>query len=635
MGKRKSNISSKIKGNIVSALNKGLTPAEYSYNVLGKIFRKIKKTVPLVYEEVETLIKSNIVPIDKRKKMFKKVNLAELGDTITSNVIKKIPSLDERELKKIVSSKSSQTFIDMVAKGLSVSSFSEKEYTILSKEKKFKRVLIANRGEIALRVIRACRELGIETVLVYSKHDKDSLSVKFADKSCYIGPGLSYLDIDKIISIAKKTKSDAIHPGYGFLAENAKFAKLCEKNKIKFIGPFSKTIELLGDKIRAKKTALKAKVQVIEGTTIVLKNRRHALKIAKKLGFPVILKAAAGGGGKGMRIVLEEEGMEKAYEGARAEAFLSFGNKTLYLEKYIEEPRHIEFQILADHYGNVVHLGERDCSIQRKHQKLVEESPSPALNSELRERMGDAAVRAVSAAKYEGAGTVEFLLDKHKNFYFIEMNTRIQVEHGVTEMVTGVDLVKEQIKLAAGAQLAFNQDHIKFDGWAIECRVNSEDPLDDFRPSIGTITNYLPPGGPGIRVNSICHQGYKVLPDYDSLLSLLICHGNDRHEAITRMNRALKEYLIGGVKTTIPFHLAVLHNKNFLKGKFTTAFIEKNDILKSVKKYYGKKHKELTNGQKTIIITTAVSQYMKKKNKFNNKPSSWVTAGRHELMQNE
>jgi|TARA_B100001971_G_scaffold214064_1_gene249565 acetyl-CoA carboxylase biotin carboxylase subunit len=635
MGKKKNNISFRMKEKFVSALNRSLTPAEHSYEAFKKVFRKIKKTAPLVYEEVETLIKSNIVPIDKRKKVFKKANLAELGDTITSSLIKKIPSLDARELKKIVGSKSSQTFIDMVAKGLSVSSFSEKEYTILSKEKEFKRVLIANRGEIALRVIRACRELGIETVLVYSSNDKDSLSVKFADKACCMGSGVSYLDINKIISIAKKTESDAIHPGYGFLAENAKFAKLCEKNQIKFIGPLSKTIMLLGDKVMAKRTVTKAKVQVIEGTTIALKNWKHAFKIAKKLGFPVIIKAAAGGGGKGMRIVTEEEEMEKAYVSAGAEAFLSFGDKTLYMEKYIEEPRHIEFQILADRYGNVVHLGERDCSIQRKHQKLVEESPSPAITAELREKMGDAAVRAVSAARYEGAGTVEFLLDKSKNFYFIEMNTRIQVEHGVTEMVTGVDLVKEQIKLAAGAKLAFNQDHIKLDGWAIECRVNAEDPLEDFRPSIGLITNYLPPGGPGIRVNSICHQGYKVLPDYDSLLSLLICHGNDRHEAITRMNRALKEYFIEGVKTTIPFHLAVLHNKNFVKGKFTTAFIEKNDILKSVKKYIGQKRKELTNGQKMIVVTTAVSKYMDKKNNLNNKPNAWVMSGRQELMQNE
>jgi len=634
MAKRKNSKSLNIKKKIVSSLNKSLVPVEHSYKAFKRIFAKIRKSAPLVYDEVESLIKSNIVFIDKRKKIFKKTNLAELGDTITSSLVRKIPSINQQELKKIVGSRSSQTFIDMLAKGLSASSFNEKEYTLLSKEKEFKRVLIANRGEIALRVIRACRELGIETVLVYSKPDKDTLAVKFADKACYIGPAISYLDIKKIISIAKKTKADAIHPGYGFLAENAKFAKLCEKNKIKFIGPSSKTIELLGDKIRAKKTVLKASIPVIEGIAIALKNKKHAFKIVNKLGLPVIIKAAAGGGGKGMRIVRIKENLEKAYESASAEAQRAFGNKTLYIEKYIEEPRHIEFQILVDHYGNVVHLGERDCSIQRKHQKLVEEAPSPAINDELREKMGEAAIKVVSAAKYEGAGTVEFLLDKNKNFYFIEMNTRIQVEHGVTEMITGVDLVKEQIKLAAGANLAFNQDDIKLNGWAIECRINAEDPLNNFSPSTGAIVNYLPPGGPGIRVNSICHQGYKVLPHYDSLLSLLICSGGTRHEAIARMIGALKEYTIDGIKTTIPFHLAVLHNKNFVKGKFTTSFIKNNDILKYVKKYSVQKRKELTKEQKVILVSTAVSRYMEKRNP-NNKPNAWVMAGRQETQNSE
>jgi|TARA_Y100000310_G_C20688831_1_gene820889 acetyl-CoA carboxylase biotin carboxylase subunit len=635
MAKTKDYLSTTIKKRLVSSLNKGLIPMEYSLHALKKALKNIKKTAPLVYDEVEALIKSNIVHIDKRKKIFKKPDLVDLGDTITSSLIQKIPALNERELKKIVGSKSSQTFIDMLAKGLSVSSFNEKEYTLLAKEKKFNKVLIANRGEIALRVIRACRELGIETVLVYSRQDKETLAAKFADKACYIGPGASYLDINKIINIAIKTKADAIHPGYGFLAENVKFARLCEKNKIKFIGPSSKTIGLLGDKVRAKKSVLKAKVPVIVGVVKTLKNKKHAIKVAAKLGFPIIVKAASGGGGKGMRIVRNIGELEKSFDSAEAEAYLSFGDKTLYIEKYIEDPRHIEFQILADQYGNVVHLGERDCSIQRKHQKLVEESPSPALNDELREKMGDAAVKAVAAARYEGAGTVEFLLDKNKNFYFIEMNTRIQVEHGVTEMVTGVDLVKEQIKLAAGAKLAFNQDNINLDGSAIECRINAEDPLNNFHPSIGTVINYLPPGGPGIRVNSICHQGYKVLPDYDSLLSLLICHGRNRDEAITRMKGALKEYLIDGIKTTIPFHLAVMHNKNFIKGKVTTSFIEKNDILKYTKKYSLEKKKELTNGQKIILVTTSVSKYMEKKNGYNNnKPNAWVMAGRQELMEN-
>jgi len=636
MVKEKKVLRPGIKKTLVSALNKSLIPAEYSYEAFKKLFKYMRKSAPLVYEEVENLINNNIVTIDKTKKKFRKTDLAHLGDTITTSVIRNLPNVNQRQLKKIVSSRGSQTFIDMVAKGLSVSNFSEKEYTILSKEKKFKRVLIANRGEIALRVIRACRELGIETILVYSKADKDTLAVKFADKACYIGPGNSYLDVRKIINIAKKTKADAIHPGYGFLAENSKFAKLCEKNKIKFIGPSSRTIGLLSDKVRAKKTVLKAGIPVIEGSVKPLKNKKHASKLASKMGFPVIIKAVAGGGGKGMRIIRELEEIDKAYESASVEASISFGDKTLYMEKYIEEPRHIEFQILADQYGNVVHLGERDCSVQRKHQKLVEESPSPALDDELREKMGDTAVKAVTTAKYEGAGTVEFLLDKNKNFYFIEMNTRIQVEHGVTEMVTGVDLVKEQIKLAAGAKLAFNQDNIKLDGWAIECRINAEDAINNFTPSVGTIVNYLPPGGPGIRVNSICHQGYKVLPDYDSLLSLLICHGNNRGEALSRMKGALQEYIIEGVKTTIPFHLAVLHDKNFVRGKVTTAFIEKNNILNSVRKYSWRRNKQLTNNQKKIIITTAISKYMEKKSHVNpNKSNPWVLAGRQELMQNE
>jgi len=632
MANKKNNV--RVKEKIVSSLNKSLIPIEFSYKVFKKLAKNAKKVAPLVYDEVDHLIKSNIIIMDKKRKISKKSDLAKLGEAITSNLIKRIPNVNEKELRKIVSRKSSQTFIDMLAKSLSVSSFSEKEYSILPKEKMFNRVLIANRGEIALRVIRVCKELGIETVLVYSKLDKDTLAVKYADKSFSIGDEVSYLDIKKILSIAKKTKSDAIHPGYGFLAENAKFAKLCKKNKIKFIGPSSKTIERLGDKVKAKKMSTKAKVPVIEGTIKPLKNKKHAIKIANKIGFPVIIKAAAGGGGKGMRIVKNKDGLEKAYDSAQAEAYLSFKDKILYMEKYIEEPHHIEFQILADQYGNVVHLGERDCSIQRKHQKLIEEAPSPVIDEEMREKLGDAAVRIALVTKYEGAGTVEFLLDKNRNFYFIEMNTRIQVEHGVTEMVTRVDLVKEQLKIASGAKLAFNQDDVKIDGYAIECRINSEDPLNNFAPSIGTIVNYLPPGGPEIRVNSICHSGYKVLPHYDSLLSLLICHGSSRQEAISRMKNALKEYVINGVKTTIPFHLAVLHNKNFLKGNVTTSFIEKNNILNCVADYCWDEKKELTKEQKIIIVTTAVSRYAEKKN-LNNKPNPWVTAGRQELMENE
>ena len=625
----------KIRNKIVSVLNKSLTPLEYSYWIMKKFAIKAKNAAPLVYHEIESLVKNNIIHL-KRKKTMKRSDLAEIGETITSTLIKKMQSVDENHLKKIVKEKGSQSFIEMMTRGLSVGNFSGKEYTLLPKEKSFNRILIANRGEIALRVIRACRELGIETVLVYSKLDKDNLAVKFADKAYNIGPARSYLDLKKIIAIAKKTKADAIHPGYGFLAENPKFAKLCKKNGIKFIGPSYNAIRLLGDKVAAKKTSTKVNVQVIEGAKQRLKNKKHAVKMAQKIGYPVMIKAAAGGGGKGMRIVRNIEKMDKAYDAAEAEASLSFKDKALYMEKYIEEPHHIEFQILADQYGNVVHLGERDCSVQRKHQKLVEESPSPVIDDDLREKMGEAAIKVVKAAKYEGAGTVEFLLDKNGNFYFIEMNTRIQVEHGVTEMVTVVALVKEQIKLAAGAKLAFAQEDIKFEGHAIECRINAEDPTSKFLPSVGTITNYLSPGGPGIRISSICHTGYKVLSHYDSLLSLLICHGSTRHEALSRMKRALHEYIIEGVKTTIPFHLAVLNNKNFIRGNVTTSFIRQNQILDQAKDYLPEKKKQLTKEQKVILVTTAVSKYVEKKNGHSgNKPNQWVVSGRQEVKNEE
>jgi acetyl-CoA carboxylase, biotin carboxylase subunit len=628
MHKRKN--TKNVRKQIVSLINFGLLPAEYSFNVLTKLFKKFKKVVPLVYDEVENVISNNLVHIDGKHKG----DLGVLGDTITSNLIKKVPrTIDESELRKIVKGKSSQTFIDMLARGLSVSGIAEREYTVIPKEKIFKRILIANRGEIALRVIRVCRELGIESLIVYSKPDKDTLAVKFADKSYCIGPAISYLDINKIIKIAKKAKADAIHPGYGFLAENAKFAKYCEKNKIVFIGPSSKTISILGDKVKAKKTAIKSGVKVIGGNVEPIRDKKHAHNLVKKMGFPVIIKAAAGGGGKGMRIIRKQEDIDHLLDSAQGEALLAFGDKSVYMEKYIEDPRHVEFQILADSYGNVVHLGERDCSVQRKHQKLIEESPSPSLSLELRERMGEAAVKVASAAKYRGAGTVEFLLDKNNNFFFIEVNTRIQVEHGVTEMVTGVDLVKEQVKLASGAKLALKQENINMVGYAIECRINAEDPLTNFSPSIGTITGYLPPGGPGIRVNSICHTGFKVLPEYDSLLSLLICYDKTRHEGMEKMKGALKEYQITGVKTTIPFHLAVLNNAVFSKGKVTTSFIAKNNIIKYVRRYIKEKKSTLTDPQKTIIVTTAVAKYMEKKNKMQEKQDSWVRAGRQELME--
>ena len=624
-----------LKSLLVLALNKSMAPVEYGYLALRKGVKYVRNSAPSVYREFEHVIKANTIPIDKAKQIFRRKNMEGVWDAITSGVIGRMHAhnIDHDALKKIVKSKSSQTFIDMLAKGLSTSP-NEKEYTLLAKEKQFKKVLIANRGEIVLRVIRACRELGIATATVYSKHDKNNLAAKFAGEAYYLGPSSSYLDMAKIIAIAKKIGADAIHPGYGFLAENPKFAKMCIKNSIKFIGPSPRALALLGDKVMAKKTASKAGVPIIIGMMKPLRSKRHALKLARKIGFPVIIKAAAGGGGKGMRIVRREEDIGKSYGGAEAEAMLSFKDKTLYMEKYIEDPRHIEFQILADQHGNVIHLGERDCSVQRKHQKLIEESPSPALSDELREKMGAAAVKVIATAKYEGAGTVEFLLDKNKNFYFIEVNTRIQVEHGVTEIVTGVDLVKEQIKIASGSKIAFKQSDISFNGCAIECRINAEDPLADFAPSIGTITNYLPPGGPGIRLNSVCHQGYRVSPHYDSLLALLICYGGTRGEALARMAGALKEYAIEGVKTTIPFHLAVLSNKNFARGRATTSFIEKNNILNDVQDYYFDRKKALAKEERIILVTTAVSKYMESRPRSQgNKPSPWVAAGRQELME--
>ncbi|MBW2984201.1 acetyl-CoA carboxylase biotin carboxylase subunit [Candidatus Woesearchaeota archaeon] len=523
----------------------------------------------------------------------------------------------------------------MLTRGLGGTIEREKDYTTLSKERLFKKVLIANRGEIALRIIRACKELGINTVTIYSDSDKNSLAAKFSDKAYCIGSNNGYLDVNKIIRIAKKAKVDAIHPGYGFLAENAGFARLCQKNKIKFIGPSVKAINTMGNKVIAKDAILKAGIPAIPGTTRAVKDVDTCLRITNRIGYPVIIKAAAGGGGKGMRIVRSDEELEKAFKSAEAEAEASFGNKDLYIEKYFDDPRHIEFQILADKHGNVVHLGERDCSIQRRHQKLIEEAPSPALNKSLREKMGAIAVRVAKIAGYEGAGTVEFLIDDDKNFYFMEMNTRIQVEHGITEMITGVDLVKEQIKIASGAKLTFTQDDIKIGGWAIECRINAEDPSDNFTPSIGSVASYLPPGGPGIRVCSSCHSGHIVSPHYDSLIAKLMCGGRNRNEAINRTKRALSEFIIEGIDTTIPFHKEVLVNKEFVKGNATTSFIEKNKILDRIKKQ--RKKKRMTNGKKTLIIATAASEYMSKK--YNGSKSSklnpWVIAGRQELMSDE
>ena len=439
----------------------------------------------------------------------------------------------------------------------------------------FKKILIANRGEIALRVIRTCREMGIKTVAVYSTADKDSLHVKFADEAVCIGKPSSadsYLNIPHIISAAEITNADGIHPGYGFLAENSKFAKICAEHGIKFIGPTPEMINSMGDKITAKETMIKAGVPVVPGVEGLLESVAHAKKSAKEIGYPIILKATAGGGGKGMRVVSEEKDIEKAFETAKAEAAASFKNDGIYMEKFVEEPRHIEIQIAGDQYGNVCHLSERDCSIQRRHQKLVEESPSPFMTDELRQRMGEAAVKAAQAINYESVGTIEFLVDKHRNFYFMEMNTRIQVEHCVTEEVINYDLIKEQIKIAAGEKIVgkayYPQMH------AIECRINAEDPYNDFRPSPGKITVLHTPGGHGVRVDSHVYAGYVIPPYYDSMIAKLIAVAQTREEAIDTMHRALSEYVIEGIKTTIPFHLQLMQNEDFRKGNFTTKFME-------------------------------------------------------------
>jgi len=439
----------------------------------------------------------------------------------------------------------------------------------------FKKILIANRGEIALRIIRTCREMGIKTVAVYSTADKDSLHVKFADEAvCVGGPKgqESYLNIPHIMAACEITNADAVHPGYGFLAENAKFAQICADHGIKFIGPTPDMINKMGDKITAKETMIKAGVPVVPGGEGLLESVDAAKKLAKEIGYPVIIKATAGGGGKGMRVVLNEEEIEKAYSAAKMEAGASFKNDGLYMEKFVEEPRHIEIQVAGDQYGNVCHLSERDCSIQRRHQKLVEESPSPFMTPELRQRMGDAAIKAASAINYESVGTVEFLVDKHRNFYFMEMNTRIQVEHCVTEEVVSYDLIKEQIKIAAGEKISGRNYEPQLH--AIECRINAEDPYNDFRPSPGKITVLHTPGGHGVRVDSHVYAGYVIPPYYDSMIGKLITVAQTREEAINTMYRALSEYVIEGVHTTIPFHLQLMQNEDFRKGNFTTKFLE-------------------------------------------------------------
>lgn len=439
----------------------------------------------------------------------------------------------------------------------------------------FKKILIANRGEIALRVIRTCKEMGIKTVAVYSTADKDSLPVRFADEAVCIGPAVSaksYLSIPNIIAAAEITNADAIHPGYGFLSENSKFSRVCQEHDIKFIGASPEQIEGMGDKSNAKATMIAAGVPCIPGSEGLLKDLADAKKVAKKIKYPVILKATAGGGGKGMRIVWKEEDMESAWNGTRAEAGAAFGNDGIYMEKYIEEPRHIEIQIAGDQYGNACHMSERDCSIQRRHQKLVEETPSPFMTDKLREKMGEAAILATKAVNYEGVGTVEFLVDKNRDFYFMEMNTRIQVEHTITEEVINFDLIKEQIKIAAGDKISGNNYYPQLH--SMQCRINAEDPKNNFRPSPGTITSYHSPGGHGVRIDTHAYAGYQISPNYDSMISKLIVSAQTREEAILKMKRALDEYIIEGIHTTIPFHQKLMDDENFRKGNFTTKFME-------------------------------------------------------------
>jgi acetyl-CoA carboxylase biotin carboxylase subunit len=446
----------------------------------------------------------------------------------------------------------------------------------------FTKVLIANRGEIAVRVIRACREMGIATVAVYSEADEQALHVQLADEAYCIGPAAakySYLNIANLISVAQYTQTDAIHPGYGFLAENADFAEICEAYGITFIGPNSDAITKMGDKAVARETMRIAGVPTVPGTEGIVEDLDAANRIAKEIGYPVIVKATAGGGGKGMRVAGDEAELNKSIRQAQQEAETSFGNSGVYIEKYVEEPRHIEIQIMADKQGNVVHLGERECSIQRRHQKLLEEAPSPALDPSLREQMGSMAVLAAKAVNYHGAGTVEFLLDPHGQFYFMEMNTRIQVEHPVTELVTGIDLIKEQIQVAAGYPLSFRQEDVAINGWAIECRVNAENPEKNFMPSPGKVEKYRLPGGFGVRIDSAVYSGYEIPPYYDSMVAKVIVWGKDRQEAIQRMKRALDEFVIEGVSTTIPFHQKLLNHEMFIIGNFNTKFLETHNLI--------------------------------------------------------
>ena len=475
----------------------------------------------------------------------------------------------------------------------------------------FNKILIANRGEIAIRIMRGCKELGIKTVAVFSEADKTALFRKYADESYLLGPApplKSYLNIEKIIEIAHQSEAEAIHPGYGFLAENPDFAEICKKEGIVFIGPPTKAIIDMGSKIVARNTMKKADVPIIPGSEGEIKDVEKAKDVAKECGYPVLIKASAGGGGIGIKIVNSEEDFEEALASTQRLAKSAFGNDAVFIEKYLEEPRHIEFQVLADSHGNVIHVRERECSVQRRHQKLIEETPSVVVNDELREKMGEIAVRATRAAKYENAGTVEFMYSKG-DFYFLEMNTRLQVEHPITEVITGVDLLKEQLNIASGGELSYSQEDIKGDGHAIECRINAEDPLNNFTPAPGKIVRYAEPGGPGVRVDSGVYQGFTIPSAYDPMISKLIIWGRNRNEAIVRMKRALWEYQISGIRTNIPFHEVVMNHEKFIKGDYTTHFIPQYNILEEVKKY-AEEIRKTGSKAKIVAATTAIGAFM-------------------------
>ncbi len=496
----------------------------------------------------------------------------------------------------------------------------------------FKKILIANRGEIAVRVLRACREMGIKSVTVYSDADRTALHTRYADEVYYIGPSPtteSYLRIEKIIDIAKKSGAEAIHPGYGFLAENTQFAKACEDAGIIFIGPNSRAIELLGDKIESKVTMVKAGVPVIPGSEGAVKDEAEALKVIEKIGLPVLIKAAGGGGGKGMRVVRDKKELATAIKQATGEAQSAFGNPTIFIEKFLEQPRHIEFQILADNYGNVVHLCERECSIQRRHQKLIEESPSAIMTPELREKMGEAAKKVVKASGYNNAGTVEFMVDKDRNFYFLEMNTRLQVEHPVTELVTGIDIVKEQFRIAAGEKLSLRQEDIKLNGAAIECRITAEDPENNFAPSTGKITELIEPGGIGVRLDSGIYEGFEIPIYYDPLIAKLLVWAPTRREAIERMKRALREYTIRGIKTSIPFHLLVMDNPQFVAGEYDTTFIDR--ILGKIE--YKKENHQIAAIAALITKTLQEQKTTATTKSTQQKISPWKLAARQSMLR--